>query len=408
MSEPARRWRSLRTLRNRAFRRLLSAVVVNGFANWANRLTVGWFVFDQTNSAFLTAVSFTMQSAPGMAFAPLGGALSDRLDRRHVLAGAAVIKGVTAMALAWIAVGGIESVAPVIILLAVAGAMNSFEIPASQALITDLVGPEDSMNGVAVYSVGLRAVSAAGALCGGYVLEFHGAVTAFASAAVLYWISALVVLSVGAPARSRESNTRTTSVIAETLEGLRLLVSLPTVRSLLVMAVLVEVLCFSYASVLPVLARDRLGLDESDLGTLTSLAGFGGFLGAVGLTRLSEHRRKGLLVIAVAALYGASLLMLGLSSLFVLSLTVIVVVGIMAAMFDGLQWDLVQAHVPDAMRGRAVGGWTLAVSFGWIGHLELGAVSDLIGAHWAVGIHGALILIVAGVALSMAKSLKNA
>ena len=174
------------------------------------------------------------------------------------------------------------------------------------------------------------------------------------------------------------------------------------------MALLVEVLCFSYASVLPVLARDRLGLDESDLGTLTAMAGFGSFLGALGLTALSEYRRKGLVLIGVAALYGAGVLTLGLSSLFALSIVVITVVGMMAALFDGLQWGLLQENVPDALRGRAMGGWVLAVGFGWIGHLELGAVSDVIGVHWALAIHGALIIVVAGVALLVAKSLKRA
>ena len=53
------------------------------------------------------------------------------------------------------------------------------------------------------------------------------------------------------------------------------------------------------------------------------------------------------------------------------------------------------------MRGRALGGWIFAVSFGWIGHLELGAVSDAIGVHWALAIHGVLTLVVAVVALSV-------
>ena len=80
----------------------------------------------------------------------------------------------------------------------------------------------------------------------------------------------------------------------------------------------------------------------------------------------------------------------------------------MAAIFDALQWGLLQAHVPDAMRARALGGWMLATSFGWIGHLELGLVSDAIGVHWALAINGTLIIIVAAIALVMAQSLKRA
>ena len=75
-----------------------------------------------------------------------------------------------------------------------------------------------------------------------------------------------------------------------------------------------------------------------------------------------------MMVIGVAALYGAAVLALGVSNLFALSILVITMVGKMAAMVDALQWGLLQANVPDALRGRALGGWTLAVGFGWIGH----------------------------------------
>ena len=399
---------SLRAFRNRAYRQLWSGLIVNGFANWITRLSVGWFVFDQTGSALLTAISFTMGSAPGLLVAPFGGAIADRLDRPYVLAAAAAAKGLTTLALAFIAIDGIESTWPLIALLALAGALNSFELPASQALIPDVVGPRDAMNGIALCSVGLRAISALGALAGGFLLEIYGPTTAFATGAALYLAGAMIVLRVPVQRRRTDAESDRPSVLADAREGLRIMAALPTVRSLLFMTLLVEVLCFSYASVLPVLARDRLGLDESDLGTLTAMAGFGSFLGALLLTRHSEYRHKGLLLIGVAALYGAGVLALGLANLFVLSALVIALVGMMAAIFDALQWGLLQAHVPDAMRARALGGWMLATSFGWIGHLELGLVSDAIGVHWALAINGTLIIIVATLALIMAQSLKRA
>ena len=399
---------SLRAFRNHAYRQLWAGVIVNGFANWMTRLTVGWFVFDVTGSAFLTALSFTMQSLPGMVVAPLGGAIADRIDRRRVLAGAALAKGLTTLALTLVAVDSLESVWPVIALLAAAGAMNCFELPASQALIPDVLGPADAMNGIAVCSVGLRAISAFGSLAGGFLMEIHGPTTSFATAAALHLIAAAVVMRVRVPPRPRVPDATRRSVVAEIREGLRVMTSLPTVRALLVMTLLVEVLCFSYGAMLPVLARDRLGLDQSDLGTLTAMAGLGSFLGALILTRLSEHRRKGLMLVGVAVLYGASVVALGLSDLFALSLLVITLVGVMAAMFDALQWGLLQANVPDAMRGRALGGWIFAVGFGWIGHLELGVVSDAIGVHWALAINGAIIFSMALAAPWVSESLRRA
>jgi len=221
--EPSQRWHSLRVFRNSGYRRLWAGITVNGFAIWINRVAVGWFVFDQTNSALLTAISFAMQSAPGVLVAPIGGAVADRIDRRHVLAGAALMKGMTALGLAYAAIDGIESAWIVIALQAVTGALNSFELPASQALIPDVVGPRDAMNGIAVCSVGVRAVSACGALTGGYLLELFGPPTAFVAVAVLHWVAAAIVVRVRAPKRPQDPGTPTRSVIADTKEGLRIM-----------------------------------------------------------------------------------------------------------------------------------------------------------------------------------------
>ena len=111
------------------------------------------------------------------------------------------------------------------------------------------------MNGIAVCSVGLRAISAFGALAGGFLLEIYGPTTAFATGAALYLAGAMIVVRVPVQPRRTHADADRPSVLADAREGLRIMVSLPTVRSLLFMTLLVEVMCFSYASVLPVLAR---------------------------------------------------------------------------------------------------------------------------------------------------------
>ena len=65
-------------------------------------------------------------------------------------------------------------------------------------------------------------------------------------------------------------------------------------------------------------------------------------------------------------------------------------------------------NVPNAMRGRAVSGWVFAIGFGWIGHLELGAVSESLGVQWALAINGAGVVIVIVVALLVAPRLRAA
>jgi predicted MFS family arabinose efflux permease len=280
-------------------------------------------------------------------------------------------------------------------------------LPATQALIPDAVGKRDAMNGIALHSVGMRAVGALGAFAGGGLLEAFGPVKVFMIATSLTWVGAGIILTVRLQKRTKAPDAPRRSVFGDIIDGLRVMFSIPTVRTLLIMAVLIEILCFSYGSVLPVLAKNVLHLDESGLGTLTGMAGVGSLIGAVVITLLSDYKRKGLLMIGVAALYGVGVLSLGASSIWMLSLLVITLVGMSAALFDALQWGLLQANVPDAMRGRAMGGWVFAIGFGWIGHLELGLVSDAYGVQWALGVNGVLVIIVAAIALGKARSLRN-
>lgn len=373
-----------------------------------NRLAVGWFVLDQTDSAFLTTVTYTVQSAPGLLVAPFGGAIADRVPRKYLLAIAAAVEGCVAACLAIVAVDGIESVWPVVLLVSVAGTVNSLKTPATQALIPDAVGPSDAMNGIAIYSVGLRGVTVVGALSGGILLEVYGPVTVFAAVGVLYAISGIAFLRVDIHRTSTANTSRETTVIEDTREGLRVLLSQGTVRTLLVLAMLIEILCFSFRSVLPVLARERLGLDELGLGALTATGGFGSLLGALLLVALNDHEGKGRMLIWIAGGYGLGVLCLGASPIVWLSFVIITSVGLTAAIFDALQWGLLQANVPDEMRGRAMGGWVFAVGFGWIGHLTLGAVSEAYGVQWALGLNGSLAITVSLIMCKVADNLKKA
>jgi len=156
------------------FRRLFAAQLLFGFANWMNRLAVGWIVLDQTGSAFLTALSFAAQTAPGVLVAPFAGAVSDRFDRRIVL-GAAALGKATVMIFLSISVIFVDDVVWVMIpLVGMVGALTSFEMPSAQAMAVDIVGADQATNAIATQSAGSRAVGIIGGITGGVLLGAAG------------------------------------------------------------------------------------------------------------------------------------------------------------------------------------------------------------------------------------------
>ncbi len=401
----------LRSLHNPAFRWLWSSGLLFGFGNWMQRLTIGWLVLDQTGSVFLTALSFAVRSAPNLLFGPIGGAIADRYSRRNVMVSAAAMKVAIAVGLGLLALNGDVAIWAVMALVGLAGVTAAFELPASQALAVDVVGRRDAANGIAMLSVATRAVGAAGAITGGLLIETLGPGFVFFLGGVAFMIGGLTVsrVMVVRPSVVLEDSARgLRGFLAGTFGGIKTLLGIPIVATLLFFAMVVEIFGFTYQSVMPSLADDVLGVGAAGLGTLTAMASIGSLAGSVLITALADFRRKGYLAMGIVFIYGACLVALGNSEIFPLSLLIITFVGMMAASFDALQWTLLQANVPDHMRGRAMGGWIFAIGFGWAGSLELGIIAEVFSVTWALSVNGVGLLVLGAAALLFSGRLRRA
>ena len=400
---------SLGAFRYPQFRRVWLAGVLIALANWGERLTVGWLVLIETESVFLTAASFAARQAPGLIAAPIAGAISDRMPRSRLLGMAAAYRGLMLALLAAFTLSGLEPIWLAFVLVALGGVGHSFEVPATQALVTDTVPRRSAMNAIALQSVGARGVGALGGLIGGVVIATFGIPTAMFAGAIVFLIGGLVVWTMR-PVVTRRSGSgpRDTSVMRDVVDGLRVMFSIPVVRTLLAFAVIVELFAFAYNSVLPAVARNVLEVGEVGLGLLTMMVGFGSLAGVVALTAIGDVQRKGLLLIGITMGYGAFLVSFAASGVFPLSLVLVAGVGAMAAAFDAMQWILLQQSVPDEMRGRVIGGWVFAIGFGWVGHLALGAGAEAVGVQWALAGAGGIVVATGIVAAAASERLRSA
>ena len=279
---------------NRAFRLLWFSANFVALGIWAERLAVGWLVLEQTNSVLLSAATFAAGSAPSLIAAPIGGAVADRFPRNRLLIFTAIVRAISILLIAFIALSGFSNPWPIFVIVAFEGAVNSFDMPAKQGLITDIVPREARMNAISVHSVGTRSVAAVGSLASGIIAEFIGIPAALFVASGSILIGGVIVWFVPtmrSSARMARSSLR--RIFKEAIIGIRSILRLPTVSTLLWMAIVVEIFGFAYDSVMPAMARDELGVTESGLGTLRFAAGIGAVVGAVFLSFLGDFRRKG-------------------------------------------------------------------------------------------------------------------
>ncbi len=188
-------------------------------------------------------------------------------------------------------------------ILAFSGIAHSFELPTVQGMVTGSVPRTIRMNAVAVQSVGVRAVGALGALAAGFAIGALGVPMTFVASGLAFAAGGVLALIANRGVKSKV-RLRSSSVVRDVIDGLKLMSTLPIVRMILITAVIVEIFGFAYGAVMPAVAREALGVDEKGLGTLTMMAGIGSVIGSVILMALGNFPRKGLLLIGKAASYG--------------------------------------------------------------------------------------------------------
>ena len=391
------------------YRRVWFASVVFALGTWGERLAVGWVVLTETNSVFLTAATFAVRQAPQMIAAPIGGAVSDRFSRGKILLFAGVYRALVLSLLALVAANGLEPLWLFFVILSFSGVSSSFEIPAIQGMVTGSVPRQFRMTAVTLQSTGARLVGALGALASGFAIDVLGVPTTLIASGLVFASAGALSMIANAGARAKPgANQRTGSVFRDIIDGLGFMFRLPVVRTILIIAVFVEIFGFAFGSIMPAVAKEALGVDVKGLGTLTLMAGIGSVVGSIFLVSLGNYSRKGLLLIAIAIFYGLFVATFSASGSYVIALILIVGVGASAAAFDAMQWTLLQLNVPDDMRGRAIGAWVFAIGFGWIGHLGLGAVAEIFGVQWALAGAGLAVVATGLAALATSPGLRRA
>tara|TARA_B100000949_G_scaffold131346_1_gene115694 strand:- start:7 stop:540 length:534 start_codon:yes stop_codon:yes gene_type:complete len=166
------------------------------------------------------------------------------------------------------------------------------------------------------------------------------------------------------------------------------------------LAATTEIFGFSHMSLVPVFAKDVLGVGAGALGVLTAVRQLGGFLGLAGLASLGDYRGKGKLMFALTICFGLGLVLFFAVERVVFFALVLLFVNACAMSVDTLYKTLMQENVPNRDRGRAMGAWVLSIGTAPIGHLGIGATAGAFGAPMALLFNG-VALVSAGVVSSL-------
>src|SRR3954453_6062015 len=143
MSREASSTHPLRALRHRNFQIFFGGQFISLIGTWMQQVAQSWLIYRLTHSALLLgAVGFAGQ-IPIFFIAPVGGHLADRVDRRRSIIVPQSCPMILAFILAALTLSGRIREWHIIVLAALLGLVNAFDMPARQAFIVQMVERED-------------------------------------------------------------------------------------------------------------------------------------------------------------------------------------------------------------------------------------------------------------------------
>jgi predicted MFS family arabinose efflux permease len=371
-------------------RALWLATVTNQLSFGMQQVILGWVVLTLTQSSGMVGLAFALRSAPNLVVGFVAGAISDRLDRRTLMRLASLSLALITLLMAWGVWLNRIAVWHVLLYAVIVGMLRAFEMTARQAYVYDIVGAKNAVQGLALNAIAQRVGGALGAFIAGVILEWWGASAAFLVMGLCYGMAGALLYmlhSRGAAAPTAlEPLWQNVKTYAQALR------THPILRSLIISTAAVEIIGFSHQVMLPVLAKDVMHIGAAGLGVLTAFRFIGGVMGAALLTTISRLSQHGRLLLVVLALFGGGQVFLSQVTQFWLAVACVTAMNVMASATDILHQALLQRHVANTQRGRAMGSWIIGTGAAPIGHLEIGYLAGAAGVSMALLLNGSALI----------------
>jgi MFS family permease len=363
-------------LRHPGYRRLLAGGVLASAGAEAQAVAVGWELYDRTHSELALGLAGLAQFLPVLLLALPAGQAADRYSRKALFQLAQWVAGLASLGLAALSVA--QGPVPLVFLcLLLAGAGRACSAPARGALLVQVVPLAALGNAVAWNSSGWQLANVAGPALGGLALAVTGPVAAYLLAAGCSSACVLLLAAVRPREVPRPAAPRTLSSL---LAGARFVWR----NELLLAAITLDlfaVLLGGATALLPVYARDVLGVGPVGLGWLRAAPALGAIVMALALAHRPPLRRPGRALLLAVAGFGAATVAFGLSRNFLLSFALLALTGALDNVSVVVRGTLMQVLTPDEMRGRVTAVTSVFISSSnELGAFESGATAALFGA----------------------------
>src|SRR6266850_2918644 len=383
-------WRhTFRALRHRNYRLFFWGQLVSLVGTWMQQTAMSWFVYQITNSKLLLGIVAAIGSAPMMLSSIWGGTLADRYPKRSILLATQTAQMICAFFLAAGVWAGFATPLFIIAVAAFNGVAMGFDMPARQAFTVEMTSREDLLNAISLNSSIVNGARVVGPSVAGLLIGWVGVAMCFFLNGLMFVavIAGLMMMRL----RPFQRPAHVVSASQHAWNGIVYSLKHQRVRTILLLFLAVGVFGWSYGVLMPAFARDVLGRGANGYGILMSASGAGAFIGALVVATYGHLFTARRLALGGVWLFSIALFALSLSRNFYVAFAFLLVAGFGMLLFFSTSNTVLQTIVPDEMRGRVMGVWSLV--FGAmipLGSLEVGTVAHWVGTPFALAF-GAII-----------------
>ncbi|MCR4342162.1 MAG: MFS transporter [Gemmatimonadaceae bacterium] len=385
-------FRALKAHRN--FRIFWIGQAVSLTGSWVQIVAQGWLALDLSNDPFIVGVVSAAGSFPVLLFSLYGGVIADRYDKRKLVMIGQSLLALEAAVLWWFVVSGTITIPWLIALAAFAGVVSAFEIPARQALLIELVEREDLMDAIALNTSAFNLARILGPSIAAAVIASAGLAWCFALNTLSFSAVLAGLFMLRLPPHVRPVGRP--SPIAGLREGMAYMFATSEIVVVMRMVSVFSIFGVPYLTLMPVFAREALGLGASGYGVLMTVTGVGALSGALFLAAVGGRIQRGRLFATASIAFPLVVLALSATRQAPVAAFVLLLCGLFMILQTALANGILQAVVRDELRGRVMAAYVVVyVGFAPIGSFAGGAMARAVGIEWTLAAGGAVMLLFA-------------
>ena len=376
-----------RAFRHRNFQLFFGGQIISLVGTWMQTIAEAWLIYRLTGSGALLGVLGFVGQIPIFLLSPLAGLAADRWPRRRVVIATQASSMMLAFTLAALTLTGRIRVWEIVALATLLGTVNAFDVPARQSFLIEMVGRENLLNAIALNSSMFNGARVAGPAIAAGLVAVVGEGWCFLLNGVSYLavIAGLFMMRIEKSKGAHDG----ASPLEKLREGFRFARHTKPIRALLLLLGVVSFMALPFSVLIPIFAVRILHGGVNAYGWLMGAVGFGAMFGALAIARRQQLRGLGNVVAYSATGLGVSLVLFSASRWFLLSFVILVFCGFTMMMQFTATNTLIQAMVPEQLRGRVMSLYAMMfLGMSPLGSLLAGKMADHIGAPVTVAIGG--------------------